>query len=163
MITPPESRNEYTQKVCVGHEEISLEIEIEHELPDSGWKIVSQTLKEVGMAHYEPHVHKKAFANSRATIFAFHSGRLIGFDRAISDGVYQAAIYDVVVIPEFQGRGIGTTIIKNFLSNLPSCNFILYTMPGKEDFYRKLGFRTMKTGLAIFRKADNMTMLGFTE
>ena len=140
-----------------------MEIEIKHELPDSGWKIVSQTLKEVGMAFYEPHVHKKAFDASHTSIFVFHSGRLIGFGRAISDGVYQAAIYDVAVIPEFQGRGIGTTIVKNILSKLPSCNFILYTMPGKEDFYRKLGFRKMKTGMASFRKADNMTLRGFTE
>ncbi len=140
-----------------------MEIEIKHELPDSGWQIVAQTLKEVGMAFYEPHVHKKAFENSHTSIFVFHSGRLIGFGRAISDGVYQAAIYDVAVIPEFQGRGIGTIIVKNILSNLPSCNFILYTMPGKEDFYRKLGFRKMKTGMASFRKADNMTLRGFTE
>ena len=50
-----------------------MEIEIKHELPDSGWQIVSQTLKEVGMAHYEPHVHKKAFANSHTTIFVFQA------------------------------------------------------------------------------------------
>ena len=115
------------------------------------------------MAFYEPHVHKKAFENSHTRIFAYQDGRLIGFGRAISDGVYQAAIYDVAVIPEFQGRGIGTTIVKNILSKLPSCNFILYTMPGKEDFYRKLGFRRMKTGMASFMKADNMTLRGFTE
>ena len=140
-----------------------MEIEIQHELPDSGWRIVAQTLKEVGMAFYEPHVHKKAFANSHTRIFVFQNDRLIGFGRAISDGVYQAAIYDVAVIPEFQGRGIGTIIVKNILSNLPSCNFILYTMPGKEDFYRKLGFRKMKTGMAVFKNADNMKLRGFTE
>jgi len=140
-----------------------LDIEIKHELPDSGWKIVSQTLKEVDMAFYEPHVHKKAFEMSHTRIFAYQDGRLIGFGRAISDGVYQAAIYDVAVIPEFQGRGIGTIIVKNILSNLPSCNFILYTMPGKEDFYKKLGFRKMKTGMALFVKADDMKSRGFTE
>ena len=41
-------------------EMIQLEIEIKHELPDSDWEIVSQTLKAVGMVYYEPHVHKKA-------------------------------------------------------------------------------------------------------
>ena len=149
--------------VCACHEEILLEIEIKHELPDSDWEIVSETLKEVGMAYYEPHVHKKAFENSHTCIFVYHVGRLIGFGRAISDGVYQAAIYDVAIIPAFQKKGIGTTIIKNIVSNLPSCNFILYTMPGKEDFYRKLGFRKMKTGMAIFMNAENMKLRGFTE
>jgi ribosomal protein S18 acetylase RimI-like enzyme len=144
-------------------EMISLEIEIRHELLDSDWEIVSQTLKAVGMAYYEPHVHKKAFENSHTSIFVYYSGRLIGFGRAISDGVYQAAIYDVAIVPEFQKKGIGTTIFKNIVSNLPSCNFILYTMPGKEGFYRKLGFRKMKTGMAIFMNAENMQLRGFTE
>lgn len=144
-------------------EMIALEIEIKHELPDSNWDIISETLKAVGMAYYEPHVHKKAFENSHTSIFVYHGGRLIGFGRAISDGVYQAAIYDVAIIPEFQKEGIGTTIIKNIVSRLPSCNFILYTMPGKEDFYRKLSFRKMKTGMAIFMNAENMKLRGFTE
>ncbi len=37
-----------------------MEIEIKYELPDSDWEIVSQTLKMVDMANYEPHVHRTA-------------------------------------------------------------------------------------------------------
>jgi hypothetical protein len=36
-------------------------------------------------------------------------------------------------------------------------------MPGKEDFYRKLGFRKMQTGMAVFKNAENMKLRGFTE
>ena len=37
---------------------------------------------------------------------------LIGFGRAISDGEYQGAIYDVAVLPENQGKGVGRVIKK---------------------------------------------------
>lgn len=140
-----------------------MEIELRSDCEDSDWLTVSETLREVGMAHYEPEIHRKAFQNSSVRVFAYNHGRLIGFGRAISDGTYQAAIYDVAIKPGFQKRGLGTIIINDIVSRLPSCNFILYTMPGKEDFYRKLGFRKMNTGMAMFVKADDMKLKGFTE
>jgi len=42
-------------------------------------------------------------------------------------------------------------------------NVILFASPGKEDFYRKLGLRKMKTGMALFKKPDEMKEKGFTE
>jgi hypothetical protein len=39
---------------------------------------------------------------------------------------------------------------------LPGCNVILYASPGKEDFYRKLGLRRMKTGMARFQNPGAM-------
>ena len=105
----------------------------------------------------------RAFEASHTTVFVYHADRLIGFGRAISDGVYQAAIYDCAVLPEFQGKGIGTTIMKNILLRISHCNIILYASPGKEGFYQTHGFRKMKTGMAIFKKAGAMREGGFTE
>ncbi|MBI5375813.1 MAG: GNAT family N-acetyltransferase [Candidatus Schekmanbacteria bacterium] len=140
-----------------------MEIEIKFECSGVEWKVVSETLKRVGMGYHEPGIHRKAFENSYVAVFVYHDGQLIGFGRAISDGAYQAAIYDVAVVPEFQKKGIGTKIITNILSRLSQCNVILFASPGKEDFYRKLGLRKMKTGMALFRKADEMKGKGFTE
>jgi ribosomal protein S18 acetylase RimI-like enzyme len=140
-----------------------MELSMKYDCSEVDWKRVSETLKRVGMGYYEPNVHKRAFENSHTTVFIYHDDQLIGFGRAISDGAYQAAVYDVAIVPEFQGQGIGTTIMRNILSRLPQCNFILYAAPGKEDFYRKLGWRKMKTGMAFFKKAEEMTKKGFTE
>ena len=96
-------------------------------------------------------------------MFVYHADRLIGFGRAISDGVYQAAIYDCAVLPEFQGKGIGTIIMKNILPRISHCNVILYASPGKEGFYQTHGFRKMKTGMAHFKKGVAMRERGFTE
>ncbi|MCL5126592.1 MAG: GNAT family N-acetyltransferase [Deltaproteobacteria bacterium] len=140
-----------------------MKIDLRYDCAGVDWNIVSETLRDVGMAYYEPLVHKKAFENSRTCVFVYNEGRLIGFGRAISDYAYQAAIYDVAIIPEFQRQGLGTTIIRTILSQLPHCNFILYAFPGKEDFYRKLGFRKMKTGMARFANEAKMRQRGFTE
>ena len=69
----------------------------------------------------------------------------------------------MAVVPEFQKQGIGARIMRAILDRLPGCNVILYASPGKEDFYRKLGFRLMKTGMARFQRPDAMAKIGFTE
>lgn len=125
------------------------------------WRLVSETLKEVGMASHEPDVHRRAFAASHTTVFVYDGSCLAGFGRAISDGQYQAAIYDVAVVPRFQGQGIGKTIVQTILNRLKHCNLILYASPGKEGFYKNLGFGAMKTGMALFTSAQAMEK--FTE
>ena len=115
------------------------------------------------MAHHEPDVHKRAFEASHTTVFLYDADRLIGFGRAISDGAYQAAVYDCAVHPDFQGKGLGRTIMDAILAQVSHCNVILYASPGKEGFYEKHGFRKMKTGMARFTKSEAMREGGFTE
>ena len=64
---------------------------------------------------------------------------------------------------EDQGKGIGKTIVRAIVGNIPNCNCILYASPGKEAFYEKEGFRKMKTGMALFVDAEKMKDKGFTE
>lgn len=140
-----------------------MKIDVKQDCNGVDWKVVSEILKCVGMAHYEPELHKRAFEASYVTVFIYYAEQLIGFGRAISDGVYQAAIYDCAVLPEFQGKGIGTTIMKNLLSRISHCNIILYASLGKEGFYQTHGFRKMKTGMAYFKDCAAMSERGFTE
>ncbi len=140
-----------------------MEIEVKSDCSGVDWRMVSETLKNVGMGYYDPDLHRTAFENSQVTIFIYQNNRMIGFGRAISDRAYQAAIYDVAVDPDFQKKGLGNTIIKNIMAQLPECNIILYVMPGKEGFYLKNGFRKLNTGMAHFIKAEKMAADGFTE
>ena len=140
-----------------------MEVDVKQDCAGVNWKTVSETLKTVGMAYYDPDVHKRAFEASHTTGFVYHADRLIGFGRAISDGAYQAAVYDCAVLPEFQGQGLGKQIMDDILSRVSHCNVILYASPGKEGFYQKHGFRKMKTGMAHFKKSAAMRDRGFTE
>ena len=140
-----------------------MEIDIRLECSGVKWKEVSEILQITGMAFYEPDVHRTAFEASHTTVFIYHANQLIGFGRAISDDAYQAAVYDCAVRPEFQGKGIGSELMKHILSRISHCNVILYASPGKEGFYQAKGFRKMKTGMACFIKSDAMRKNGFTE
>ena len=138
-------------------------IELKFDCAGVDWTFVSETLRRVGMASRLPELLQKAFAASAVVVFAYADGRPVGFGRAISDGAYQAAVYEMAVVPEFQRQGIGATIMRAILDRLPGCNVILYASPGKEDFYRKLGLRKMKTGMARFQFPDAMAKIGFTD
>lgn len=115
------------------------------------------------MYHGAPAVHERCFRNSRVAVFAFDDGKLIGFGRAISDGERQAAIYDIAVLPAYQGRGIGRAVVEKLLEGIPGCNAILYADTSKEAFYERLGFRRMKTAMALFRDPDLAERKGFIE
>jgi len=140
-----------------------MDLEFKNDCTGVDWPMVSDTLRRVGMAYHRPENHRKAFENSFAAVFVYHEGRMIGFGRAVSDGVCQSAVYDVAVLPEYQNRGIGTAVVKNILERLPAGNIILYANIGREAFYEKLGFRRMKTAMARFQHADIMREKGFTD
>ena len=92
-----------------------MNLKIQYNCSNVDWNRVSKILEEVNMAYFDPEIHKKAFQNSHTVVFVYHSDKLIGFGRVISDGVYQAAIYDVAVLPEYQGKHVGSTIIKSII------------------------------------------------
>lgn len=140
-----------------------MKIEFRYDMTGVDWKDVTQTLKSVGMSYHEPDEHRRAFAASHTTVFAYQAGRMIGFGRALADGVYQAVLYDIAVVPEFQRQGVGTLIVQKILERLPGCNVILYAAAGREGFYEKFGFRRLKTGMALFTNAQVMTQKGITE
>lgn len=69
--------------------------------------------------------------------------RLIGFARATSDHAFNATIWDVVVDPKFQGRGLGKAMMKYAISQLRSAdisNITLFADPQVVSFYQRLGF-----------------------
>lgn len=140
-----------------------MELRVQNDIKNINWERVPEILKEVGMAFHPVEKHQRVFAKSHSVVFIFDGDVLIGFGRAISDGECQAAIYDVAVLPAYQGKGIGRLIVQNLVRQTPECNFILYASPGKEKFYEKESFRKMKTGMALFVNGERMKERGFTE
>jgi GNAT superfamily N-acetyltransferase len=140
-----------------------MEVTLQLNCSNIDFNDVCEILKQVGMGYFDGEVHRKAFESSHSVVFAFHEEQMIGFGRAISDGVYEAAVYDIAVVPEYQGNGVGKLIMESIIQRLSHCNIILFASPGKEPFYQKLNFRKLKTGMAIFVKEEQMYSAGFTE
>jgi ribosomal protein S18 acetylase RimI-like enzyme len=80
----------------------------------------------------------------------------VGVGRALSDGVDCSYICDIAVLPNHQGSGLGREIIAKLVDlSRGHKKIILYAVPGKETFYRKFGFKRMRTAMAIF---ENQTL-----
>lgn len=74
-------------------------------------------------------------------------GRAIGMARVISDGASDAYIQDVVVFPEYRGRGIGRELIRRLTAfcRERGIGWIgLVAEPGTVPFYQSLGFTALK-------------------
>ena len=76
--------------------------------------------------------------------------RLIGFARATSDHAFNATIWDVVVHPKFQGKGLGKVLMQYILKQLRSeeiSNVTLFADPDVVEFYQGLGFMPDPEGI----------------
>ncbi len=92
------------------------------------------------------------FANSRFRCFVREAGKLVAVGRALADGVDCSYICDVAVMPSHQSTGLGKAVVEELMKQSKGHKkIILYSVPGKEGFYRKLGFLRMLTAMAIFQ------------
>ncbi len=127
------------------------------------WDEAYSILDSVRMASHPLAEVRLAFENSYRVVFVYDGDRLLGLGRAISDGAYEAVLYDIAVRPECQGRNIGTLIVDTLMAGLAGMDVILFAMPGRENFYRKLGFAKLLTGMARFVRPAALREKGFTD
>ena len=75
--------------------------------------------------------------------------RVVGFISAISDGVCCAFIPNLEVLPEYQGQGIGSELVKRVIADLNDIYAIdLLCDPDLQPYYQRLGFQAA-TGMLI--------------
>jgi ribosomal protein S18 acetylase RimI-like enzyme len=70
-------------------------------------------------------------------------GRIIGMARVISDGHSDAYIQDVVVLPDYRGRGVGRELVRRltqFCVGRKIAWIGLIAEPGTQGLYEELGF-----------------------
>lgn len=117
---------------------------------DINWQEVSEVLERSNLSKHSAKEQKTIFTNSYAVVFVYDEDRIVGVARALSDGVCQAAVYNVALDEEYQGNGIGREMINRLLAQLKGQNVILYTHPQTVSMYEKFGFRRAKTAMELF-------------
>lgn len=86
------------------------------------------------------------------------TGRAVGMGRAISDGVSDAWLQDIVVLEEFRGRGLGKAITESLLEHCLSSGLVwvgLVAEPGSRKFYEPLGFKTLPGEPMVYRSGKH--------
>ena len=129
-----------------------MALEWVYSLENVDWEELYRLYLVAPLGHQSPADLKITFSNSMFKCFVYDSGRLIAVGRAVADGRDCSYIGGVAVHPDHQGLGIGKQIVSKLVSLSKDHNkIILYAAPGKEPFYRKLGFKRMATAMAIFK------------
>lgn len=129
-----------------------MQLEWKESLNGVDWNELSALYRAAPLGEKSPADLARAFSNSMFKFLVYDSGRLVGVGRALADGVDCSYICDVAVLPTHQGNGLGKTIVEKLVAlSAGHRKIILYAVPGKESFYRKLGFLRMTTAMAIFQ------------
>jgi len=103
--------------------------------------------KSAGWGEFNERQAQAGINNSKYLVAAYQDNAAVGMARLISDGGCVIVILDVVVLPEYQKKGIGKTMMKMIMSFIESnlnsddtAYIALMAAKGKEDFYKKFGF-----------------------
>lgn len=101
----------------------------------------------VGWGAYDKEISKKALNNTYYSVSIYDDNKIIGYGRLIGDGICFMYIHDVMVMPEYQNKKIGTSIMNKLIEKIetiekenPDVRVYLGASKGKEGFYRKFGF-----------------------
>ena len=107
---------------------------------------------------------ERGIQNTTFLVVVRDEGKAIAMGRVLFDFGYTAYIGDVIVKPEYQGKGIGKKIVENLIGCVMNAAeseerimFILGAAKGKEELYEKLGFKKRPNdfsghGMTMWRK-----------
>ena len=109
---------------------------------------------------YDPDEIPSLIAGSFAFAVACEKdgGRTVGMGRVISDGISDAYIQDLVVLPGFRGKGLGSKIVSCLVDQCKKEGIswiALVAEPGSEQFYQGLGFSPMEGHIPLIYRGGS--------
>ena len=95
-----------------------------------------------------------ALKNGLFNVSAIYNGKVIGMGRLIGDGAMYWYLQDIIILPEYQRKGIRKSIVNRLIEHIENtaipntCIEVgLSAVKGKEAFYEKLGFSLGSSGM----------------
>lgn len=140
-----------------------MSIKIQQYCENINWQDVADLLAFYGLSSLDATAQERVFKNSYGVIFLLEQDRVVGVGRTLSDGICQAAIYNIALAKHLHGQQYGRLIVEKLVEQVQHCNIILYTHPQTVEFYKNLGFDLMKTGMVRYQADHRIEMknMGF--
>ena len=97
---------------------------------------------------------KKCLANSDVIVSLWAGTEIVGFGRALTDGIYRGVLWDIVIDQNHQGKGFGTLIVKNLLSskNIKNTKKIYLMTTNKKLFYSQFDLKEVTSQDLLLRE-----------
>ena len=97
---------------------------------------------------------KKCLANSDVVISLWVGKEIVGFGRALTDGVYRGVLWDIVIDQAHQGKGYGKIIVQTLLKTkkIKKTKKIYLMTTNKKFFYSQVGFREVDMQNLLIRE-----------
>ena len=97
---------------------------------------------------------KKCLANSDVIISLWVGNEIVGFGRALTDGIYRGVLWDIVIDENHQGQGFGTIIIKKLLSakKIKNTKKLYLMTTNKKLFYSQFDFQEVTAQNLLIRE-----------
>ena len=104
----------------------------------------------VGWIAYTEHPEtlRAGFENSLLVLAAYEGETLIGLLRAVGDGQTVVLLQDILVLPAYQRRGVGTALVREALQRFKAVrqvHLVTDDRPETAAFYASLGFRPLQS------------------
>ena len=99
---------------------------------------------------YKEDLIKVALSNT-INITARDNGKLVGCVRILTDYVFFGTITEILVLPTYQGKGIGKALMRLVEDTTPT-NLYFGAQPHVEEFYNKLGYQKGMQSYVIKKK-----------
>ncbi len=121
--------------------------------PDD-YEPVRRFLSENGWAHRvaDPERFARMMQGSNCTVVAWDGGRVVGFGRALCDGVSNGYLSMVAVAEDRRGQGIGRELVRRLMGDDPEITWTLRAGRGSEGFWRKMGFAASEIAMERTRQ-----------
>ncbi len=98
--------------------------------------------------------HRELLAASGRVVLAVEGGRVVGFVTAITDGVLSAYVPLLEVLPSYQGRGIGTELVRRVLAQLDDLYMVdLACDEELVPFYERVGLQRIGAAVGLRNRA----------
>jgi GNAT superfamily N-acetyltransferase len=111
-------------------------------LSDEGWR------RRVA----DPERFREMMDATPRAVVALEDARVVGFARALCDGVSNGYISMVAVARDRRGRGIGRRLVEQLIGCYPYLTWVLRAGRDSRAFWEKLGFKVSEIAMEKVRQ-----------